>query len=94
MRHEKDKTKNVCLITLYKARQLHSIAIVCSMYIYKPYIHPTNKKENTKKLPPGTDLKRKEFENKDESAKKYKKELNTDLEADEGKRSRDKEING
>lgn len=41
----------------------------------------------------GTDVKRKEFESKDESAKKYKKELNTDLEGDEGKRSRDKEIN-
>ena len=41
----------------------------------------------------GTDVKRKEFESKDEAAKKYKKELNTDLEADEGKRSRDKEIN-
>lgn len=32
----------------------------------------------------GTDVKRKEFETKDESAKKYKNELNTDLEADEG----------
>jgi hypothetical protein len=41
----------------------------------------------------GTDVKRKEFESKDEAAKKYQKELNTDLEADEGKRSRDKEIN-
>ena len=41
----------------------------------------------------GTDVERKEFESKEESAKKYKKELNTDLEADEGKRSRDKEIN-
>jgi hypothetical protein len=41
----------------------------------------------------GTNLERKEFETKEESAKKYKKELNTDLEADEGNRSRDKEIN-
>ncbi len=41
----------------------------------------------------GTDVERKDVESKDESAKKYKKELNTDLEADEGKRSRDKEIN-
>ena len=67
---------------------------LCVPCIYINHIYIQRIRKRIRKAAAGTDLKRKEFENKDESAKKYKKELNTDLEADEGKRSRDKEING
>ncbi len=69
--------------------------IIVYLLICMPTNEQENKYEEERKYEEGvagTDLKRKESESKQES-KKYTKELNTDLDADEGKRSRDKEIN-